>query len=105
MPVQVAEAKPKSKPVKVAKAKSKPARDAKAPAKPKQVKVAKAAPKPKPAKAAVSGSAKIHVVKPNETLYRVAVRYELSVDELRRLNRMGPEDTYIRPGQRLRVSG
>jgi membrane-bound lytic murein transglycosylase D len=105
MPVQVAEAKPKSKPVKVAKAKSKPARDAKAPVKPKQVKVAKAAPKPKPAKAAVSGSAKIHVVKPNETLYRVAVRYELSVDELRRLNRMGPEDTYIRPGQRLRVSG
>jgi hypothetical protein len=29
----------------------------------------------------------------------------LSVDELRRLNRMKPKDTFIRPGQQLRVSG
>ncbi len=48
---------------------------------------------------------KHHVVKPNETLYRVALQYELSVDELRRLNRLAPNDNTIRPGQRLRVSG
>lgn len=57
--------------------------------------------KPKTADPAV----KHHVVKPNETLYRVALQHELSVDELRRLNRMAPHDNVIRPGQRLRVSG
>lgn len=46
-----------------------------------------------------------HVVKPNETLYRVALQYELSIEELRRLNRISPKDNTIRPGQRLRVSG
>jgi len=45
------------------------------------------------------------VVKPNETLYRVSVTYQVSLDELRRLNSMEPNDTSIRPGQRLRVSG
>lgn len=49
--------------------------------------------------------AKVHVVQPNETLYRVAVSYDLSVDELKRLNRMSAQDSTIRPGQRLRVSG
>ncbi len=122
MPVAVAKAEPKAKPVRVAKAtpKPKPTKVAKAAPKPKPAKVAKAAPKPKPAKVAqaapkpkkaaskkavASTSAKVHVVKPNETLYRVATRYELSVDELRRLNRMSPDDSNIRPGQRLRVSG
>lgn len=51
-----------------------------------------------------AATVKHHVVKPNETLYRVALQYELSVDELRRLNRIGPNDNTIRPGQRLRVS-
>jgi len=106
---RVAKAEPKPKPVAVAKPKSKQVAVA-AVAKPKsqQVVVAKAEPEPKPAKkqqTASSQAAKVHVVKPNETLYRVATYYELSVDELRRLNRMGPEDTNIRPGQRLRVSG
>lgn len=45
-----------------------------------------------------------HVVQPNETLYRVATRYEISVDQLRRLNGMTAKDNSIRPGQRLRVS-
>lgn len=107
-PVKVAKAKPKSVKVAQAKPKSKPVKVAKAKPESKPVKVAKAAPKPKQAKskkAAPSKRAKVHVVKPDETLYRVATRYELSVDELRRLNRMGPKDTNIRPGQRLRVSG
>ncbi|MCB2261418.1 MAG: transglycosylase SLT domain-containing protein [Candidatus Thiosymbion ectosymbiont of Robbea hypermnestra] len=98
-PVRVAKAQAKAKagkkPVQVAKAK------VKAKARKKPVRVAKAAPKP----AKKSKAAKIHVVKPNETLYRVSTYYALSVAELRRLNRMGPEDTHIRPGQQLRVSG
>jgi membrane-bound lytic murein transglycosylase D len=82
-------------PVQVAKVEPKPVQVAKTETKAQQVKSRKAA----------SGKvAKIHVVKPNETLYRVATRYELSVAELRRLNRLGPGDTDIHPGQRLRVS-
>ena len=45
-----------------------------------------------------------HVVQANETLYRVATRYDLSVEQLRRLNGMNNKDNSIRPGQRLRVS-
>ena len=109
-PIKVAKAAPKPKPVKVAKAtpKSKPVKVTKVEPKPKPVKVAKAEPEPKQEKGKKTGatkSAKVHVVKPDETLYRVSTRYDLSVDELRRLNRMGPKDTSIRPGQRLRVSG
>jgi membrane-bound lytic murein transglycosylase D len=119
-PIKIAQAEPEPKPVKIAKAEPepKPIKIAKAEPKPKSKKVANAQRKPKPAKVAqaeskpkkgsktgASGAAKVHVVKPNETLYRVATYYELSVKELRRLNRMGPEDTNIRPGQRLRVSG
>jgi membrane-bound lytic murein transglycosylase D len=44
-----------------------------------------------------------HVVKPQETLYRVAVLNGLSVAELRRLNKMKPQDNQILPGQRLKV--
>ena len=106
----VAQAKAKPKVFKLAKAQpeSKPKKVAKAQPKASQVKVAKAkTPKASPAKrkkAATPKSAKVHVVQANETLYRVATRYEISVDELRRLNRMGPKDTNIRPGQKLRVS-
>jgi membrane-bound lytic murein transglycosylase D len=45
-----------------------------------------------------------HVVQANETLFRVAARYELSVDQLRRMNGMTGKDNSIRRGQRLRVS-
>jgi membrane-bound lytic murein transglycosylase D len=48
---------------------------------------------------------KYHVVKPQETLYRVAVNNGISVKKLRQLNSMGPNDNKIRVGQRLRVSG
>jgi len=44
-----------------------------------------------------------HVVQANETLYRVATRYDISVEQLRRLNGMKGKDNSIRPGQRLRV--
>lgn len=49
------------------------------------------------------GKTRYHVVKPQETLYRVAVENGLSVDELRRLNKMPPGDNHIQPGQRLKV--
>jgi membrane-bound lytic murein transglycosylase D len=47
--------------------------------------------------------ARIHVVQPHETLFHVASLYDLSVQELRRLNRLRPGDNTIHPGQRLRV--
>jgi LysM repeat protein len=46
----------------------------------------------------------LHVVKANETLFHVASLYDLSVGELRKLNRLGPRENVIRPGQRLKVS-
>ena len=99
-PVRTARAEPKSRSTKLAKAKPKPksVKAAKAKSKRKPVKVAKA-------KAKASGTTKVHVVKPNETLYRVSTYYKLSVAELQRLNRMGPNNTNICSGQRLRVSG
>jgi membrane-bound lytic murein transglycosylase D len=64
-------------------------------------KVAKAEAKPE----SKSGKTqtKFHVVKPQETLYRVATLNGISVAELRRLNKMGPKDNSIRPGQKLKV--
>jgi membrane-bound lytic murein transglycosylase D len=47
--------------------------------------------------------AKYHVVKPQETLYRVATMNGISVAELRKLNKMAPNDNNIRPGQKLKV--
>jgi membrane-bound lytic murein transglycosylase D len=47
--------------------------------------------------------ARLHVVQPHETLFHVASLYDLSVQELRRLNRIRPGDNRIHPGQRLRV--
>jgi LysM repeat protein len=45
---------------------------------------------------------KYHEVKPLETLYGLSKQYGLTVDELRRLNNMGPTDS-IRTGQKLKV--
>jgi membrane-bound lytic murein transglycosylase D len=81
---------PAPEPVLVARVEPKPA---------PKVAAAAAKPAPRPAAAVV----KTHVVKPNETLYRVALRYDMSVDELKRLNRI--KDDTIRAGQRLRVGG
>jgi membrane-bound lytic murein transglycosylase D len=43
------------------------------------------------------------VVKAQETLYRVATINGISVAELRKLNRLGPNDNNIRVGQKLKV--
>lgn len=59
----------------------------------------------KPSAAAATSKTKYHVVKPQETLYRVAVNNGISVDKLRKLNRLDPNDNTIRVGQKLRVSG
>ena len=48
-----------------------------------------------------AGGATVHVVEPGETLFRIALRYDTSVDELRRLN--GIEGDRIEVGQRLVV--
>jgi membrane-bound lytic murein transglycosylase D len=94
-----AQAKPKARPpTQVSRAGPQP--KAKPAAGPK---VARAEPPAKTAKAKSGKAASHHVVQPNETLYRVAVRYELSVEELKRLNRIKPDDNTIRPGQKLRV--
>jgi len=44
-----------------------------------------------------------HEVKTKETLYQISRRYGLSVDDLRKLNRLTPE-TVIHPGQKLIVA-
>ncbi|MEA3638720.1 MAG: transglycosylase SLT domain-containing protein [Lamprobacter sp.] len=59
----------------------------------------------KPSATAATSTAKYHVVKPQETLYRVAVTNGISVDKLRKLNKLDPNDNTIRVGQKLRVSG
>jgi len=52
---------------------------------------------------AKASAPRFHVVRPQETLYRVATENGLTVAELQRLNRMGPKDTHIRTGQKLKV--
>ncbi|NNK85143.1 MAG: LysM peptidoglycan-binding domain-containing protein [Desulfobacterales bacterium] len=44
-----------------------------------------------------------HEVKPKETLYQISRRYGITVDDLRKLNRLAPE-TVIHPGQKLIVA-
>lgn len=50
-----------------------------------------------------AAKARYHVVKPQETLYRVAVLNGLSVAELRQLNQMRPDENHVQPGQKLKV--
>jgi LysM repeat protein len=47
--------------------------------------------------------AKIHTVKPGETLYRISRRYDLSVEQLRQYNQLDQKAS-IYPGQKLRLS-
>ena len=82
---------------------------------PVEVPVAPATPGPEAAPAtpppAASGpgasggaaSGAVHTVAPGETLFRIALRYDTTVDELRRLN--GIQGDRIEVGQRLRVGG
>lgn len=44
-----------------------------------------------------------HQVNPGETLYSISRRYRLSVDELRRINKLAPGAS-IHPGQKLRIN-
>jgi anti-sigma B factor antagonist len=57
------------------------------------------APKKEPAQ---PKPASYHVVSKGETLYRIALRYNMTVEEVRRLNNLKP-DQPILPGQRLLV--
>jgi len=56
----------------------------------------------KPQKKATAASPHIHVVKAGETLYQISRKYGVTVDELKKLNKMG-NDVTIRPGQELVV--
>jgi LysM repeat protein len=47
--------------------------------------------------------AKIHTVKPGETLYRISRRYNLSVEQLREYNHLDQKAS-IYPGQKLKIS-
>jgi membrane-bound lytic murein transglycosylase D len=67
------------------------------------VKVAQTTLKPAKGTKVSATPAKYHVVKPQETLYRVATLNGISVTELRKLNKMAPNDNNIRPGQKLKV--
>lgn len=73
------------------------------PAKAVRVSSTPAKSKGKVIKVAAVSAPKYHVVKPQETLYRVATLNGISVEKLRKLNKMGPNDNNIRPGQKLKV--
>jgi anti-anti-sigma factor len=49
-----------------------------------------------------AGSARVHIVAPGENLFRIALRYNLSVEELRRLNNLKPDQS-LHVGQKLTV--
>ena len=60
-----------------------------------------------PKEASEKGSGKeaeihYHQVQPGETLYRISLKYGISVEELRKLNNIGPE-AVIYVGQKLKV--
>jgi anti-anti-sigma factor len=57
---------------------------------------------PPPKSPAKPGNTKVHTVAPGENLYRIALRYNLSVEELRRLNNMKPDQS-LQVGQKLTV--
>ncbi|MGB3544813.1 LysM peptidoglycan-binding domain-containing protein [Rubrivirga sp.] len=58
-------------------------------------------PRPDPPARGSASSGVVHVVQPGETLFRIALRYDTSVDDLRRLN--GIRGDQIEVGQRLVV--
>ena len=59
-------------------------------------------PAPPPKSPAKPGNTRVHTVAPGENLYRIALRYNLSVEELRRLNNMRPDQS-LQVGQKLTV--
>jgi anti-anti-sigma factor len=60
------------------------------------------APAPSPRSPAKPGGTRIHTVAAGENLFRIALRYNLSVDELRRLNNLKPDQS-LQVGQKLIV--
>jgi LysM repeat protein len=56
-----------------------------------------------PEGARADGKRQYHEVKPKETLYRIAKKYGVTVNDLRRLNNLPPNKP-IHPGQKLVVS-
>jgi anti-anti-sigma factor len=60
-------------------------------------------PAPPPKSPAKPGTTRVHTVAPGENLYRIALRYNLSVEELRRLNNMRPDQS-LQVGQKLTVA-
>ena len=62
-----------------------------------------ASPAPAPPRSpAKPGATRTHTVAPGENLYRIALRYGLSMEELRRLNNLRPDQS-IQLGQKLNV--
>lgn len=59
--------------------------------------------KPVPATEKTKTTGKYHEVKPHETLFGLGRLYGVSVEELRRLNKMTPTEM-LRTGQRLKIS-
>jgi anti-anti-sigma factor len=59
-------------------------------------------PTPPPRSPAKPGNTRVHTVAPGENLYRIALRYNLSVEELRRLNNLRPDQSLL-VGQKLNV--
>jgi len=61
------------------------------------------APAPSPKSPAKPGATRVHTVAPGENLFRIALHYNLSVEELRRLNNLKPDQS-LQVGQKLIVA-
>ena len=68
--------------------------------KPQKKTVSKAAKKPSPLPP--SGEVRYHTVQPEENLYRISIKYNLSVDKIKELNNLS--NNTIKTGQKLRIS-
>jgi LysM repeat protein len=81
-----------------------PPREAVKPAQAPPPKAEAATPKPAPASAKTEKDTKtkVHVVQKGETLYGISRKYGIPLDQLLKLNNIGPKDT-IKPGQQLVV--
>jgi LysM repeat protein len=55
------------------------------------------------AKSSPSTKKRFHKVRPGETLYGIAIKYGITVDQLRKYNSMGKKKN-IRPGQKLWIT-
>jgi LysM repeat protein len=58
---------------------------------------------PQPAQKKPSAQAKVHEVRPGETIFSIAKKYNISADQLLKLNNMTKKDA-IQPGQKLVVA-